>query len=90
MGHTGGELLFHREEPAEVAWPSVWDVSWMCSIMSHQEETPKTQDTLVGLGFSAGLETPWGPAGRSGGGDEHQGSLDSSPQTKLKKPLKYD
>lgn len=46
----------HRRR-AEVTWPSVWDASWRCSIMSHlEEDSRKPLDTLAGLGFSAGQE----------------------------------
>ncbi|KAJ0068126.1 hypothetical protein NL108_016284 [Boleophthalmus pectinirostris] len=50
--------------------------------MSHQEEAPgKTQDTLEGLCFSAGLGTPRGPPRRAGGRVRGKESLGVPAQT---------
>lgn len=63
----------HRENSAEVARESVSGASWKptqggVSGMSHPEEASgKTQDALEGQCLSAGLGTPWDPAGGSVG-----------------------
>ncbi|MED6243916.1 hypothetical protein ATANTOWER_029952 [Ataeniobius toweri] len=76
-----------QEKSAEVAQTSVSDAPWTPPLgcfpgTSHQEEAlGKAQDTLEGLCFSAGLETPWASPRGTGGGVWAEGRLGVSALT---------